>query len=60
VYRVAAVTFPDNIASSGLLRKLGFQQEGVLRGYLYARGESHDAAVFSILKPEWEGQKGDQ
>lgn len=56
LYRIGAVTFPANIASAGLLRKMGFQQEGVLRGYLYQKGESHDACIFSIVKPDWEAK----
>ncbi|MDN7245360.1 GNAT family N-acetyltransferase [Planococcus shenhongbingii] len=51
--RMGAVTFPDNEASSRLLRKMGFTEEGRLRSYLYQGGQSHDALIFSLLKPEW-------
>ena len=54
LFRMGAVTFPANEASSSLLKKLGFVEEGRLRGYLYQKGESHDALIFSLLKPEWE------
>lgn len=54
LYRIGAVTFPENEPSSGLLKKLGFSEEGRLRGYLYQKGESYDALIFSLLKPEWE------
>lgn len=54
LFRIGAVTFPENTVSSGLLKKLGFAEEGRLRGYLYQRHQSHDALVFSLLKPEWE------
>ncbi|TMW71049.1 GNAT family N-acetyltransferase [Alteribacter natronophilus] len=54
LYRTGAVTFPENEASTGLLKRFGFRQEGTLRGYLYQGGRSHDALVFSLLKPEWE------
>ncbi|WP_255472776.1 GNAT family N-acetyltransferase [Planomicrobium sp. CPCC 101079] len=54
LFRIGAVTFPENTASSGLLKKLGFIEEGRLRGYLYQRHQSHDALVFSLLKTEWE------
>lgn len=53
LYRMGAVTYPANEASSGMLKKLGFQQEGTLRGYLFQRGKSHDALIFSLLQPEW-------
>ncbi|UFU00730.1 GNAT family N-acetyltransferase [Radiobacillus kanasensis] len=54
LFRMGAVTFPENEASNKLLRKIGFKQEGVLRGYLFQTNQSHDAFVFSILRPEWE------
>ncbi|EGA91333.1 acetyltransferase, GNAT family protein [Planococcus donghaensis MPA1U2] len=54
LYRMGAVTFPENISSNRLLEKLGFTLEGRLRGYLHQRNQSHDAYVFSLLKPEWQ------
>ncbi|MBM7693643.1 ribosomal-protein-alanine N-acetyltransferase [Peribacillus deserti] len=54
LHRAGAVTFPDNEASSSLLKKLSFKEEGLLRGYIFQGGRSHDACVFSLLKPEWE------
>lgn len=53
LYRIGAVTFPENTASNRLLEKLGFTLEGRLRGYLHQRNQSHDAYVFSLLKTEW-------
>ena len=53
LFRMGAVTYPANEASSGLLKKLGFKEEGQLRAYLYQGGQSHDALVFSLLKDEW-------
>jgi ribosomal-protein-alanine N-acetyltransferase len=53
LHRMGAVTFPANVASIGLLKKRGFQQEGILRNYLFQNGQSHDAFVFSILQNEW-------
>lgn len=54
LFRIGAVTFPENTVSSGLLKKLGFTEEGRLRGYLYQQHRSYDALVFSLLKTEWE------
>ncbi|MGK7377108.1 GNAT family N-acetyltransferase [Planococcus sp. 1R117A] len=51
--RMGAVTFPENKPSSQLLRTMGFVEEGRLRSYLYQGGQSHDALIFSLLKPEW-------
>jgi len=50
LYRIGAVTFPDNEASNQLLIKLGFEREGILRGYLYQNGASHDAYIYSRLR----------
>ncbi|WP_298473171.1 GNAT family N-acetyltransferase [uncultured Psychrobacillus sp.] len=53
LFRIGAVTFPQNKASFALLLKMGFEKEGVLKGYLYQDTESHDAFIFSITQPEW-------
>ncbi|WP_033540998.1 GNAT family N-acetyltransferase [Planococcus sp. CAU13] len=54
IYRIGAVTYPANEASNKMLQKLGFKVEGTLRGYLFQRGESHDALISSLLRTEWE------
>ncbi|WP_088072263.1 GNAT family N-acetyltransferase [Gottfriedia luciferensis] len=54
LYRIGAIIFPENIASSSLVEKLGFKKEGLLRGYLVQNNHSRDLNVFSIIKPEWE------
>lgn len=53
LYRIGAVTFPENISSNRLLEKLGFTLEGRLRGYLHQENRSHDAFIFSLLRTEW-------
>ncbi|WP_406944253.1 GNAT family N-acetyltransferase [Halobacillus sp. SY10] len=53
LYRLGAVTFPQNEASSGLLRRLGFKEEGVLRGYLFQNDHNHDSLMFSRLRQEF-------
>lgn len=57
LYRIGAVTYPENIPSNRLLEKLGFTWEGRLRGYLHQRNESHDAFIFSVLRTEWLAEK---
>ncbi len=52
LYRIGAVTFPENKPSYTLLKKAGFQKEGLLRGYLYQNNQSHDAYIFSLIKPD--------
>ena len=53
IFRVGAVTYPQNKPSIHLLNGLGFTKEGLLRGYLYQNNQSHDALIFSLLKTEW-------
>lgn len=63
LHRMGAVTFLENEASVQLLTRLGFEEEGILRGYLYQDGSSHDGRIFSLLRPDWtmltsKGEKG--
>lgn len=53
LHRMAALTFSDNIASTNLLKKFGFKQEGNLRDYIFLRNQSHDAVIFSLLYTEF-------
>ncbi|RFB13565.1 N-acetyltransferase [Bacillus sp. HNG] len=48
--RIGAVVFLENEASNDLLKKLGFEKEGVLRNYMYQNGVPHDTNVYSLLK----------
>lgn len=48
--RIGAVVFKENEASNKLLLKAGFQNEGILRNYMYQNGKAHDTFVYSILK----------
>ncbi|MEW4278540.1 GNAT family N-acetyltransferase [Priestia megaterium] len=49
--RIGAVVFLENKASQHVLEKLGFQQEGVLKNYMYQNGKAHDTLVYSSLPP---------
>jgi len=51
--RIQALTYLNNQASIGLLRKLGFQEEGVRREYGYWKDRFHDLRCFSLLRREW-------
>ena len=51
--RVEALVDPRNAASDGLLAKLGFTREGVLREYEYERGAFVDLYMASLLRREW-------
>lgn len=50
IERLYATVFSGNSASMGLLRKVGFQQEAVLRRAIYKQGQFYDSHVFSLLK----------
>ncbi|PQD95656.1 GNAT family N-acetyltransferase [Pradoshia eiseniae] len=53
LFRIGAVTYPQNDPSIHLLNRLGFTKEGLLRGYLYQNNQSHDSLIFSLLSTEW-------
>jgi [ribosomal protein S5]-alanine N-acetyltransferase len=53
LFRMGAITFLENKASTGLLEKIGFKKEGILRGYIFQSGVSNDTYVLSLLEPEW-------
>ena len=51
--RIQALTYVESEASIGLLRKLGFQEEGIRRAYAYWKNQFHDLRCFSLLRREW-------
>jgi len=53
LHRVEAACLPENMASRGLLEKLGFTYEGFARGYLRINGLWADHRLYAILREEW-------
>ena len=52
--RVQAGTEAGNAAMRAVLERLGFQLEGVMRGYgAMSDGTRIDGAMYAVLKPEW-------
>ncbi len=51
--RIRAHTDSRNSRSIGLLRRLGFTQEGTLRANQLNKGEFVDEAIFGLLREEW-------
>jgi RimJ/RimL family protein N-acetyltransferase len=52
--RVQAGTDAGNTAMRAVLERLGFQLEGVMRGYgAMSDGTRSDGAMYAALKPEW-------
>ncbi|MDX1615649.1 MAG: GNAT family protein [Candidatus Promineifilaceae bacterium] len=55
LHRIQALVMPANTPSAALLRKLGFQEEGLLRQSVLIKGRYHDMRCFSLLSHEWPG-----
>lgn len=53
---VYAWTFPSNEASRGLLKSLGFTEEGRARKDYFNDGEYRDRIHYSLLRREWRNQ----
>lgn len=51
--RIEALVFQENAASRGLLAKLDFQLEGVLREYEYLKDRFEDMAMYSLLRRDY-------
>lgn len=50
LHRIEAACLPGNVASAGLLRKLGFRSEGHAREYLRINGRWQDHELFAMLR----------
>lgn len=51
--RLEAEVNPANMPSLVLLKRLGFQQEGLLRERWAAKGQTYDVIVHGLLRREW-------
>ena len=51
--RIEALTYVDHLASIGLLKKLGFKEEGIRREAGFWENQYHDLQSFSLLRYEW-------
>jgi ribosomal-protein-alanine N-acetyltransferase len=52
--RIWLTTTGENLTSQAVARKLGFVQEGLLRGHCIVQGRRTDQQVWGLLRPEWE------
>ena len=52
--RIQALVEPPNAASRGILGKLGFQEEGLLRQYERSKGQFIDLILYAMLKEDFE------
>lgn len=53
LHRIQAFIHPDNSASIGLVEKLGFSREGVLRDNLRVGDAWRDDLLYALLSTEW-------
>jgi ribosomal-protein-alanine N-acetyltransferase len=58
-HRIEAIVDPVNLASAGLLRQVGFMEEGRLRERFYQNGGFVDDWYFSMLSYELPPQEGE-
>lgn len=52
LHRVEAACLPTNLASRGLLEKVGFRHEGHARDYLRIDGQWRDHVLYAILRDD--------
>lgn len=52
LHRLQAACLPENERSRSVLRKCGFTEEGIARGYLRINGAWRDHVVFAILRDD--------
>lgn len=49
----------ENLRSAAIPRRLGFQQEGLLRQSEVRHGKLHNFLIFGLLRDEWRSKKDD-
>ena len=52
LHRLQAACLPENERSRSVLRKCGFTEEGIARGYLRINGAWRDHVVYAILRDD--------
>ena len=53
VNRIQAITVPENAKSEMVLKRLGFQREGLLREFGFWDGSPRDMNMFGLTKSDW-------
>ena len=53
LHRIEAKCMVHNIASQGILNKMGFKREGILRHYRVIRGKPTDVCLYALLREEF-------
>jgi ribosomal-protein-alanine N-acetyltransferase len=52
LHRIYASLFPENVASSRVLEKIGMRREGLMRGHICKWGQFHDLDCYGMLKTD--------
>jgi RimJ/RimL family protein N-acetyltransferase len=60
IHRFVGVAAAANLASTGLLRSLGFRREGYFRQSFLCHGEWLDDEYYALLASEWRPQSPDE
>lgn len=53
--RIDAIVYAGNPRSIGVLQKMGFKQEGILREYYYLNETFYDHLFLGLLRRDWKG-----
>ena len=54
LHRIMANYMPHNHRSANVLKRLGFQIEGIARDYLFINGQWQDHVMTSLVNPHWQ------
>ncbi|MGB3311469.1 MAG: GNAT family N-acetyltransferase [Nodosilinea sp.] len=54
LHRLMANYLPHNHRSANVLKRLGFQIEGIARDYLFINGQWQDHVMTSLINPHWQ------
>lgn len=55
LHRIQANVRPENVRSIGVIQRLGFEQEGMAREYLFIDGAWRDHLMFTLRNPHFGG-----
>jgi ribosomal-protein-alanine N-acetyltransferase len=54
LHRIQANIRPENLRSIGIIQRLGFEQEGLAREYLFIDGAWRDHLMFALRNPDYQ------
>lgn len=58
--RIQVLVLPDDLLAVASYESAGFSREGILRRYVFARGQSRDVLLMSVLREEWQRKQSAQ